>query len=428
MTRMSFKPEVAQAEQAKLRAERFTLVGDKVRRSVTLRSGKKVHTFESLADACVAGPGVSLGAVFSDLWLRRKRAVESAALPLTIADLFSGCGGLSVGAHEAARATGYRAVHVLAVDSNESAMNVYADNFREADVRIGRLEDIVDGDLGSRPTVSERRLAERFAGLDLVIGGPPCQGNSDLNNHTRRQDPRNALYLRMVRFIEVVRPRLVAIENVPGVVHDKSRVVDSALKTLRSVGYSVDAGVVAATDFGAAQLRRRHFLLGSIDPSVKPEVDSLVDLFGAEPRSVLEAIGDIGVEPELGTFGTSARHSLVNQKRIAYLFKHDLHELPDSERPDCHRLKPHSYTAVYGRMYGNRPAPTITAGFGSTGQGRFVHPSEPRTLTPHEAARIQGFPDWFSFSEVSGRRDLQKMIGNAVPSRLAYAAISSILL
>jgi DNA (cytosine-5)-methyltransferase 1 len=82
---------------------------------------------------------------------------------------------------------------------------------------------------------------------------------------------------------------------------------------------------------------------------------------------------------------------------------------------------------VYGRMRPDVPAPTITSGFGSTGQGRFVHPLEPRTLTPREAARLQGFPDWFSFSAVDGRRALQEMIGNAVPSRLGYVAAMELL-
>ena len=141
----------------------------------------------------------------------------------------------------------------------------------------------------------------------------------------------------------------------------------------------------------------------------------------------MDAIGDIGVRPGSGLYDTAAQHSAVNERRIDFLFNNQLWELPNEQRPDCHRLKPHSYVSVYGRMHGDRPAPTITSGFGSTGQGRFVHPEERRTLTPHEAARLQGFPDWFTFSGVSKRGALQKMIGNAVPSRLAYAAVAGLL-
>src|SRR5205823_6332402 len=96
-------------------------------------------------------------------------------------------------------------------------------------------------------------------------------------------------------------------------------------------------------------------------------------------------------------FDTAAVHAAVNQRRIEYLFEHDVFDLPNEIRPDCHRLKDHAYHAVYGRMRWNEPAPTITTGFGSTGQGRFVHPLKPRTLTPHEAARLQLIPDFFCF-------------------------------
>lgn len=118
-------------------------------------------------------------------------------------------------------------------------------------------------------------------------------------------------------------------------------------------------------------------------------------------------------------FNTASEHSLENKRRIEYLFENNLFELPNSERPDCHRLKPHSYKSVYGRMYWDRPAPTITRGFGSTGQGRFVHSLLKRTITPHEAARIQFFPDFFNFGDLR-RRQYQDVIGNAVPSKLSY--------
>ncbi len=410
-----------------IRAERFSRLRGGVKRSLLLRSGKFLHSFESNAKLQLPLSSDDLRSSFDDLWLRRSQAIETTAPPITIADIFSGCGGLSVGVGEAARATGHRAVHVLAVDTNEAAIGVFQDNFPEAEAHLGPIEAMLDGGLGDRPTASERRLSQRLAGLDLAVGGPPCQGHSDLNNHTRRRDPRNALYLRMVRFVEVVRPRLVLIENVPGVAHDKSGVVARALTALISAGYRVDSGVLNAKDFGAAQSRRRHVLLASRDAEVLPSIAGLHSLFGAEARAVVDAIGDLGIEENLGAFGTTARHSSTNERRINYLFDNDLWELPDSERPDCHRLKPHSYVAVYGRMYPDRPSPTITSGFGSTGQGRFVHPHERRTLTPHEAARLQGFPDWFRFRAAPGRRALQEMIGNAVPSKLSYVAIASLL-
>lgn len=259
------------------------------------------------------------------------------------------------------------------------------------------------------------------------MGGPPCQGHSDLNNHTRRADPRNALYLRMARFVEVVRPQHVLIENVPGVAHDKTGVVRRTTESLRAAGYAVETAILTATDFGAAQSRRRHLLLATLSPAGAPTLAQLQSDFGSPVRTVMDAIGDLGVRPGGGIYDTAAQHSELNERRINFLFDNQLWDLPNEERPDCHRLKPHSYVSVYGRMHGDRPAPTITSGFGSTGQGRFVHPLERRTLTPHEAARLQGFPDWFTFRSVAKRGALQKMIGNAVPSRLAYAAVAGLL-
>jgi DNA (cytosine-5)-methyltransferase 1 len=344
--------------------------------------------------------------------------------PVVITDLFAGCGGLSLGAAEACRALGLQAEHALAVELDDNAAAVFAKNFPHSDLRTRPIEELVDGEVGERVTARERRLRSDVGDIDLLIAGPPCQGHSDLNNHSRRDDPKNALYLRALRFAEVMRPEHLIIENVPGVAHDRLGVVRTTTDVLARLGYAVETAVLNADDFGVPQRRRRHVLVAS--RSVASPTDGLTSLH-APARPVTWAIDDLNVVPLGDAFDTPARHAAVNVNRIKYLFDNDLYELPDAERPDCHRLKPHSYLAVYGRMHPDRPAPTITAGFGSTGQGRFVHPSEPRTLTPHEAARVQGFPDFFDFSACRGRRALQQMIGNAVPPRLAYALAVTLL-
>lgn len=343
---------------------------------------------------------------------------------VTVADLFSGCGGLSVGIREACRALGLNETVELSVDVNEPALAVFEQNFAPTRTHQGPIEQLVDGDLGDRLTTVERKLARDLAGLTVAVGGPPCQGHSDLNNHTRRRDPKNALYLRMARFVEVVRPEHVIIENVPGVVHDRSNVVARARRHLEDIGYHVTDGVLSVDRLGWAQRRRRHVMLASLSARTV-DVRQIEQRHARQPLPVTWALD--GAPHGLGVFHTSATHSRRNAQRIQYLFDNDLYELPDHQRPDCHRLKPHSYKSVYGRMRPDEPAPTITSGFGSTGQGRFVHPSEQRTLSPHEAARVQGFPDWFDFSAAPGRRALQEMIGNAVPSRLGYVAALELL-
>jgi DNA (cytosine-5)-methyltransferase 1 len=397
----------------------------RIERLVTRRDGTCATSSIRPADSTAAQHDP-----FSEFWRswllgsESSVALTNTARAVTVADLFSGCGGLSVGIREACGALGYSERIVLAVDTNERAMDVFADNFRPERQHRGPIGDLVDGELGARLTAQERRLSQDLEGLTIAVGGPPCQGHSDLNNHTRRIDPKNALYLRMARFVEVVRPKSVIIENVPGVRHDRTNVVGKTRDALRAAGYFVSDGILAADRLGWAQKRKRHVMLASLEVE-DIDVGDIEAMFETTGRPMEWAISQIEESDEM--FDTAAKHSSVNKGRIDYLFDHNLYDLPDEQRPDCHRLKPHSYTSVYGRMRPNQPAPTITSGFGSTGQGRFVHPFERRTLTPHEAARLQGFPDSFTFEHAGGRRALQEMIGNAVPSRLAFVAAIALL-
>lgn len=399
--------------------EEYEVDAGVVRRRVLLRDGSCHETGRGQVGPA-GRSGLSPSEMFWDGWLTGDAPVSSGP-DVTVVDLFSGCGGLSLGASEAIRAVGKAPKHVLGLDNNLDALDVFKTNFPEAEASQSDVNELVPGDIGDALTLEERRLARNLAGLDLLIGGPPCQGNSDLNNHTRRADPKNLLYLKMVRFAEVVRPQHVLIENVPGVMHAQKGVVHIAEKALTEMGYHVTFGILNAAQLGGTQARRRHILLAS-----RLHSDLSVDRIAADlkktPRPVLDALAGLGQSDGGGVFDTSAKHYAQNERRMKYLFEHELYELPDDQRPDCHRLKPHRYQAVYGRMYPQLPAPTITAGFGSTGQGRFVHPLEPRTLTPHEAARVQGFPDWFNFAPLPGRRSLQQMIGNAVPTMIAYGA------
>jgi DNA (cytosine-5)-methyltransferase 1 len=358
-------------------------------------------------------------------WLRlRERPTAPADAPaLRVADLFSGVGGLSVGAHEMARSLGLRARFVFAADTDDRLLACYANNLAPDMTNSDPIQELLDGELGKPPTRRERRLQDAIGPIDLMLAGPPCQGHSDLNNHTRRHDARNALYLRVARFAEVLEPRDLVIENVCGAVHDRSGVVQRTREHLEGLGYRVDAGIVRAEALGVPQKRRRFFILAS--HGRVPSIARAVDRGWRAARPVAWALHDLGEEGDT-PFDTSAKHSVENRRRIAYLFDHGLFELPDSERPSCHRDKPHSYKAVYGRMRPAEPAPTITVGFGSTGQGRFVHPWRRRTLTPHEAARVQTFPDWFTFGELR-RGELQKAIGNAVPPLMSASVMRDLI-
>jgi DNA (cytosine-5)-methyltransferase 1 len=134
-------------------------------------------------------------------FLRRTRrpAYESLNPSIRIADLFAGGGGLSLGLAEAARRAGFGTIAALAVESDTDLADVYAVNFPGARVERTDVSELFDGDLGSGRSRCEGRIRRLVGPLDVLAAGPPCQGHSHLNNHTRHRDPRNRLYLRAVQ-------------------------------------------------------------------------------------------------------------------------------------------------------------------------------------------------------------------------------------
>lgn len=344
--------------------------------------------------------------------------VSASAREIRIVDLFSGCGAMSLGIWEAARAISARLSPVMALDSNEAALRVYEHNFPGVWPISDPIESILDGELGTKASASESRLVERLGNVDVLVGGPPCQGHSNLNNHTRRSDPKNGLYDRMARFAELVGPTHLIIENVSAALHDRGKVVDRTIAHLRRLEYRIDSAVVEGLGVGVPQRRRRHFVVAS--RQYQPDIRGTVAAFTRRERNVRWAIGDLARVRRGRLFDQTGTPSATNSKRIEYLFKKKLFELPDKMRPDCHRLAEHSYKSVYGRLHSDMPAQTITSGFVSMGQGRYVHPTQRRTITPHEAARLQFIPDFFDFDAVPTRTALAEMIGNAVPPKLAY--------
>jgi DNA (cytosine-5)-methyltransferase 1 len=409
-------------EQRRRTAERFTRADGTITREIELPSGGS--STSSVLDR--AAGDLDDAAAFEQSWMRSPERPRTVLASETIrcADLFCGVGGLSVGLEEAAWSLDMGVDHAFAADLDAGLLDCFDRNFGARQLQYEPIETIIDGELGDPATVAESRLRQQLGELDIVLAGPPCQGHSDLNNHTRRDDPRNALLLRVIRFAEICRPRQILIENVPGALRDLGGVAERARSYLGELGYEIDEGVHRAAELGVAQTRKRFFMVASLDG--EPSIEAAVARGQRPLRPVMWAIEDLGFEGG-DTFDTPATHSAENQRRIEYLFDNDLYDLPNPERPPCHRDKQHSYGAVYGRMHPDLPAPTITGGFGSTGQGRFVHPRLPRTLTPHEAARVQSFPDWFDFGGLK-RGQLQKAIGNAVPPRMASVLIRGLLL
>jgi len=389
-----------------------------VLRAVILRDGRKVQSQQPRVSEDNCG---DLGAEFDASWIRSVNCPSFRARSLSravrIADMFSGCGAMTLGAVEACRALGLIPDPVFAMDQDPAAIKIYSRNFPSAHCVTGKIEKLLTSRLGSKISSNERQLHKNIAKPDVLLGGPPCQGHSDLNNHSRRHDPKNALMLRMARFAEIFEPEHIIIENVPGVLHDHGRVVERTRHDLERLGYFTDCRVVDLSRLGIPQTRRRFILVASTS---RFEIDSLLKSHYCTERSLRWAISDLLRLDSPSFIDQPSSISKDNAKRIDYLFKNRIYDLPDKQRPDCHRTKKHTYRSIYGRLHWDKPAQTITTGFGSMGQGRFVHPSRRRTLTPHEAARIQFIPDFFSFEGVCRRRAAE-MIGNAVPPKLVYA-------
>jgi DNA (cytosine-5)-methyltransferase 1 len=333
---------------------------------------------------------------------------------------------MSLGVKMAAEALGLRFESLVAADFAKAALDVYEANLRPALAFRGNLAKAIRRRLrGGRVCdvrLTDRDFRARAKGVDVLIGGPPCQGHSDLNNHSRRDDPKNSLYLLMPAVALALRPSVVIIENVPAVVHDRRGVVDATVATLVGAGYTVTPATVPMVEVGVAQTRRRHFLIAVLGKK-RVDAGAVIRSLRTAARPVSWAIDDLQATVPDSVFDSASVPSDKNRKRIDWLFENDEFDLPNPHRPTCHRDKQHSYVSMYGRMRWGEPAQTITSGFGSPGQGRYIHPTRRTTLTPHEAARLQFFPDSYRFEpegRALGRSELAVMIGNAVPPKASY--------
>lgn len=397
-------------------AYRFNEKSNSVSRIVTRPDGMQFETRRDLIPTISTKQDAR--SMFDQLFLRSTKPAWHSPLRSAVraADLFSGCGGLSLGVREASTALGKRFESVLAVDNDAPSLEVYKRNFSPA-LPIDRdIRSVLSGRLGDRLKSEEKSLLKKIGSIDICLAGSPCQGHSDLNNHTRRKDTRNELYGRIARFAEIAEPTHIIAENVPALIHGKDRTLDSTIARLEQLGYSIDISTVNLADLGVPQRRTRHVLIASNQSVSIEEIMSRHKV--SKERTVRWAIADLARRAPGNLLDTASKLHPDNVERIEYLMEHDEYDLPNRLRPVCHQ-DDHSYVSMYGRLRYDEPAQTITSGFGSPGQGRYIHPTCRRTLTPHEGARLQFFPDSFDFSSVKLRTALGNMLGNAVPMILS---------
>jgi DNA (cytosine-5)-methyltransferase 1 len=351
-------------------------------------------------------------------------------------DLFCGAGGMTLGF---VRSGCFRPV--WANDFNRYAVETYRRNFGPHVV----AGDIIE--IFQEPGVVPQ--------AELVIGGPPCQGFSLLNKN-RLGDGRRELWRPFMEVVERSGARAFVIENVPQLLGTLEH--ELILETARNQGFEVASAVLCAADYGVPQKRFRAFLVGSrevdpnlffpplrshFDPAVQREERLLPEAVGYRNsaglwRTVRDAIGDLPPRPE-GTeirdedppldlhFGRSpTAKSLARYRAIPEegMNRFDLQERAPELTPACWIRKTKGGTDLFGRLWWDRPAFTIRTEFYKPEKGRYLHPEQHRPITHREAARLQSFPDDFSFQ--GSKIEIAKQIGNAVPPALASAVAGAV--
>jgi len=344
---------------------------------------------------------------FNEVWAARRQPASGQA---DVVDLFCGCGGLSCGFELVGRAAGeYRLA--AAVDINGPAAETYAANLPIRPL-LADLLAATDSPAAIDELVGLMNLRE---GAPLIlIGGPPCQGFSA---HRKKQgdvrDGRNALVAAFSRVAVRLQPDFIVLENVPELLAKRhwGRYL-SFRRDLEECGYTVRAQIHNLAAFGVPQARFRALVLASKSPFHMPEGF----LTPASFRTVRAAIGHLPpVEPGVPSphdpmhVCTRHRRSTIETIRSVPL---DGGSRPAGVGPEC-LDKVDGFRDVYGRLYWDRPANTITAFSRNPASGRYVHPEQHRGLSVREAALLQGFPSDFVFCGPFDDRFSQ--IGNAVP-------------
>ncbi|WP_460202600.1 DNA cytosine methyltransferase [Scytonema sp. NUACC21] len=371
-------------------------------------------------------------------------------------DLFAGAGGLTTGFHLA----GWKSL--CAIDINKKALATYELNYPETKVINQDIRKV-------NPSELRLWLGLQPEELTALIGGPPCQGFSKNTPAGERNlnDPRNQLHKTFLEFVQEFRPLYVVIENVSEILKAYDGVVKNEItEQLKLFGYRVASTSLNAAHYGIPQTRTRAFFIASLNQlphfpkpthfnDIKSERKNVqfstfqMNLFESPISPIVtvrDAIGDLpplyagqkycnqGYPSPPQTIYQSIMRSestkIVNHvaralspiqtKRVSLLKEgQDARDLPPELAPKKH------YSGAYGRLYWDEPARTITRWMFHPGSGRFFHPTQNRTITIREAARLHSYPDKFHF--LGTYTDMASQIGESVPPLLAKAIATCLL-
>lgn len=344
----------------------------------------------------------------------------------SVIDLFAGVGGLSLGFEE----QGFEVL--IANEYDKSIAAAYTENHKNTKMIVG---DITSLDL--------KEIFGPYTGkIDVIIGGPPCQGFSQKGQRKTIHDERNFLFKYYVAVVELVKPQYFVMENVPNLLTAEGGYFFKEIEELfNKMGYLLEHGVLNASDYGVPQNRRRAIIIGKLNGAA-PKLP--------EPQStkvtIWDAISDLAyLKSGEGTDKQEYRNApksdyeklLRGNSTILYnhiVTKHSplalerLSMIPPNAGKEVlpkEHLTKSIYSGTWTRMRKDEISVTITTRFDTPSSGKFTHPFLDRAITVREAARIQSFPDDFRF--VGNKGSQMKQVGNAVPPLLA-AAIAKVIM
>ena len=389
--------------------------------------GEANHGSDNIFD--LFKPKINGKELFKRILIKRKKKHMDIQKEFRILDLFCGAGGLSWGMHKNPHFK-----TVVALDFDDKAANTFKMNMPETEVIVGDITDI---------SVKEQvvLLAKKYE-VNMLVGGPPCQGYSMKGKKLGLKDPRNFLFREYLDLVKKLKPDVFVIENVKGILLSANGwFKDEIVHTIEQIGYNVNVDILNAADFGVPQSRERAIFIcskyGKIDlPSptvtkritVRDAIEDLAYLESGEGDFEQEYITKPRSTYQIAMREGSRRlynHKASNHKQIAV---EKLKLIPPERGKEYLPKELHGnqkFKTTWGRLKWDDVSPTIDTRFDAASNGTNNHPFLNRAITPREAARLQSFDDKFIF--YGSKVYIRKQIGNAVPPLLAKAIADKII-
>lgn len=341
-----------------------------------------------------------------------------------VLDLFCGCGGLSCGLDQV---DGIKTV--IALDFDQRAIETFEKNFPEVSCICGDIcDDIIKGKVVE---ISKQQK------VNMIVGGPPCQGFSMKGKKLGLQDPRNFLFLEYVNLVKRIQPEVFVIENVKALVATENHYfINQIYEKFQELGYGLNHSILNAYNFGVPQTRERTIIIGIKNG----RIESMPISNNLPKTTVRDAISDLnylnsGEGSDVSEYlnAPMSDYQAMLRKGSTYLYNHKASNHAKVALDKLKMIPPEGdktalpknlhgkqkFKTTWGRLIWDKPSPTIDTRFDTPSNGRNSHPFLDRSITPREAARIQSFPDSFIF--YGNKCAICKQIGNAVPPLLAKA-------